>query len=106
MMSNNVYIIPLATFKQKSRQTNLWIVITMAFYGKGNTPFKNTQRHLESALRTPKFQTTHSCLHTQLWVGNNKKLDAKSSVWQHLKQQHRYLEIERRKQNAGIKHMH
>lgn len=59
MMFNNVYIIPLATFKWKCRQTNLWILITTAFYGKGNTLFKNTQRHLEGALRPPKFQTTH-----------------------------------------------
>lgn len=55
MMSNNVCIIPLATFKQKSRQINLWILITTAFYGKGNTPFKNTQRHLGRCSKNTKI---------------------------------------------------
>lgn len=39
----------------------------IAFYAKGNIGFKNTQRHLEAALKTPKFQTTHyTFIHTTL----------------------------------------
>lgn len=39
---------------------------------KGNTGFKNTQRHLEAALRTPKFQTTHYMFTYTLWIDTTK----------------------------------
>lgn len=58
---------------------NLCILIMIAFYGKGNIGFKTTQRHLEAAPGTPKFQTSHYMFITQLWA-DKTQLDAKSSV--------------------------
>lgn len=72
MIFNNI-IIPLAALKMQAEIANLCILIMIAFYGKGNIGFKNTQRHLGAALGTPKFQTTHYMfIHTTL--GRHNKI--------------------------------
>lgn len=34
------------------------------------------------------FRLLTTCLYTKHWIDTTKKLDAKSSIWQHLKKQH------------------
>lgn len=58
--------------KSQAEITNLWILITIIFYEKGNTGFKNIQRQLEAALRAPESQATLYMFTQQRW-GNTTK---------------------------------
>lgn len=106
ILCNNVHITALATprWKTEAELTNAQILIIMAFYGKRRNWLSRYIKASGSCSKNIKFQITHYMFtHAALDWYNNKNQMPKilyGNIWRSNSQ------LERRKQNAGIQHMH